>query len=66
MAVVESIEFKLTSLDQQADSINRKLTVLIKILRNVIGHDIKPSEMQKGDSTDDQYGNPPKPGHVNM
>jgi len=48
MAVVESIEFKLSSLDQQADCINKKLTVLIKLLRNVIGTDGIPAETQRG------------------
>lgn len=61
MAVVESIEFKLTSLDQQADSINKKLTVLIKLLRNDIGNHSKLSETQKGDLTG-VPGQPPKPG----
>ena len=66
MAVIESIEFKLSSLDQQVDTIAKKLTVLIKLLRHVIGQDSKPSDMQKGDPTGDQQGNPPKPGQVNM
>jgi len=66
MAVVESIEFKLSALEQELDTVNKKLTVLIKLLRHVIGQDSKPSDMQKGDPTGDQQGNPPKPGQDNM
>lgn len=66
MAIVESIEFKLSALDQQVDTIDKKLTVLIKLLRHVIGQDNKPFEVQKGELTGDQQGNPLKPEQVNM
>lgn len=66
MAVVESSEFKLSAIHQQVDTMDKKLTVLIKLLRQTIGQDNKPSDMQKGKPTGDQQGNPPKPGQINM
>lgn len=32
MAILESLEFKISSLEQEVDTINKKLTVLIKLL----------------------------------
>ena len=57
MCLVESIEFKLSSLDQQADTINKKLTVLIKLMRNVVG-----TEGITGETSGVPPSNPPKQG----
>lgn len=65
MAVVESIEFKLSSLDQQADYISKKLTVLIKLMRNVIGTNDIPAKAQRGETSGTQPSNAPKPGPAN-
>lgn len=63
MAVVESSEFKLSTIHQEVDTINKKLTVLIKLLRQTIGQDNKPSEIQRGELSGNQQGNTPK---INM
>lgn len=36
MAIIESLEFKMSALDQQVDTINKKLTIMIKLLRHVM------------------------------
>jgi len=48
MAVVQSSEFKLTALHEEVDTISRKLTVLIKLLRKNIEPDSKPPEPHRG------------------
>lgn len=63
MVVVESSEFKLSAIQQELDTINKKLTVLIKLLRQTIGQDNKPSEMQRREPSGNQQGNTPK---INM
>lgn len=55
ICVVESIEFKLSSLDQQVDTIGKKLTVLIKLMWNVVNTEgftgetsgVPPSDLPK-------------------
>lgn len=66
MAILESIEFKMSALDQQVDTINKKLTVMIKLLRHVIGQDIRQAKIQKDESVGDQQGNHPKPGQTSI
>lgn len=45
MAVVESSEFKLSSIHQEVDTINTKIIVLIKLLKQSIGQDNKHPKM---------------------
>jgi len=66
MAILESLEFKMSALDQQVDTITKKLTVLIKLLRHVIGQDIRQAEIQKDEPAGEKYGNHPKPGHLKV
>lgn len=44
IAILESLEFKVSALEQQVDSITKKLTVLIKLLRHTIGQDTRQAE----------------------
>jgi len=66
MAVVESSEFKLSAIHQQFDTMDKKLTVSIKLLKQTIGQDNKPSNMQKSEPSGDQQGNSSKPGQIYM
>lgn len=45
MEVVESSEFKLSSIHQEVDTINKKITVLITLLKKRIGQDNKHPKM---------------------
>lgn len=47
MAILESLEFKISMLEQQVDTITKKLTVLIKILRKTIGQDARQVKNRK-------------------
>lgn len=60
MVVVESSEYKISTIQQELNIINKKLTILIKLLRQTIGQDNKPSEMQRGEPSGNQQGNTPK------
>lgn len=41
MAILECLEFKISGLEQQFDSISKKLTVLINLLRHTISQDAR-------------------------
>lgn len=48
MAVVESSEFKMSSIHQEMVTINKKLSVLLSLIRKIIEQDSKPADQQKG------------------
>lgn len=56
MVVVESSEFKLLALQHDMDTINKKLTILIQLLRKSIERDSKTPDMQRGGSVGSSSG----------
>lgn len=51
MAMVESSKFKLSALQHDMDTMNKKLTILIQLLRQSIERDNKTPDMQRGDQS---------------
>lgn len=53
MEILEGLEFKISSLEQQFDTVSKKLSVLISLLRHTINQDTRNAgeipEGQKGD-----------------
>lgn len=60
MAMVESSEFKLSGLQHDVDTINKKLSVLIKLLHQSIARDTIMPDQQRGEhsgANQDSKGN---------
>ena len=55
MTILESLEFKISSLEQQFDSVSKKLIDLISLLRHTINQDARNAgEKMEGHTGDNQ------------
>lgn len=55
-AILESLDFKISALEQEVDSISKKMTVLIKLLSHTLDRETRHTENPKYDQWDELHG----------